>query len=98
MQKELIGNTAFRILHGEQAKELFNQLLNAKLSKEENVDGEFTKSFYILIRTDEKRALGIRIDNTLTLSPYDFNGNRKNNKDYLLEDDSILKTIELLFE
>ena len=85
-------------LHGEQAKELFNQFLNAKLSKEGKVDEKFTESFYIIIRKDEKSALGIRIDNTLTLSPYDFNGNRKNNKDYLLEDDSVLKSIERLFD
>ncbi|AWE07484.1 hypothetical protein DCE79_08895 [Lysinibacillus sp. 2017] len=85
-------------LYDGQAKELFNQFLNTKLSKVENVDGEFTESFYIIIRDNEKRALGIRIDNTLAFSPYDYNGNSKNNKDYLLEDDSILKSIEQFFE
>lgn len=86
------------ILKEGQTKELFNKFLNAKLKEVEDVDGELTESFWITIREDGKRVLGITIDNKLALSPYDYNGNKKNSENYLLEDDSILKSLEQLFE
>lgn len=86
------------ILKDEQAEELFNKFITAKLKEGNNVDEELTESFWITIREKGTSVLGIRMDSTFTLSPYDFNGNKKNSKNYLLEDDTILKNIELLFE
>lgn len=85
------------ILKEGQAEELFNKFLNAKLKEIKNFDGELTESYWITIRENGKRVLGITLDNKLVLSPYDYNGNKKNAGNYLLEDDSHLKFIESLF-
>ena len=81
-----------------QAEELFTEFLNAKIKEAKNVDGALTETYWITIREDGKRALGIRIDNRLVLTPYDYNGNKKNSEEYVVEDDSILESIEQLFE
>ncbi len=86
------------IIKEAQAEELFTEFLNAELKEEKNVDGALTETYWITIREDGKRALGIRIDNRLVLTPYDYNGNKKNSEEYVVEDDSILESIEQLFE
>ena len=86
------------IIKEAQAEELFTEFLNAELKEEKNVDGALTEAYWITIREDGKRALGIRIDNRLVLTPYDYNGNKKNSEEYVVEDDSILESIEQLFE
>ena len=86
------------IIKEDQAEELYTEFLNAELKEAKNVDGALTEAYWITIREDGKRALGIRMDTRLVLSPYDYSGNKKNSESYVVEDDSVLETIEQLFK
>lgn len=81
-----------------QTEKILDMLLNAELKEAKTSDGEATESYWISIRENDERTLGIRIDNSLVLTPHSYKGSKKKSGDYLLKDDSVLNFIESLFE
>lgn len=85
------------ILKGSQSHQLINELLNAKLI-EAKVEEESTESYWINIKEDGNRFVGIRMSNSLTFSLYDYKDHNNYSNNYTLVDDSVLRSVERLFE
>lgn len=85
------------ILKEGQTHQLMKELMNAKLI-EGHIEEESTESYWIHIKDGGERLLGIRMDNSLTFSAYDYKEHKTYSNNYTLEDDSVLKSVERLFE